>query len=160
MGQILGYKKFESMTIQMTRKNKSITLTNVQASTGAVLASISEFPGYFIDRDADTVYSVKTGTPQPLSVREVGNSKVVSLSKNGMSTTRRITRLRDTVKKFKDVRPQVEANIFTRSAKLTAEDVREIRKAVMPQTFLAFVYGVSDTTISNVINRKSWRWVK
>lgn len=136
-----------------------MTLTSVQTSTGSVLASIENFPGYFIDRDIDKVVSVRRGTPKSLKIRKSGKSKTVTLSKDGSASTVQINQLRGNVK-FRDLRPTVEANMYSRSVKLDASIVKTIRKSKMSQTDLADLYDVSDSTISNVVNRKTWRWVK
>jgi len=110
------------------------------------LASIKEFPGYFIDRDSDTVFSTKTSTkggqPFKLSVRKVGKSKVVNLTTNGLATTRRVETLRSSVRAFRDLRPTLEANVYSRMAKLTPDDVVVIRKSTLPGTLLAKTFGV------------------
>ena len=139
-----------------------MTLTSVQTSTGSVLASIENFPGYFIDRDIDKVVSVKRGTPKSLKIRKSGKrgkSKTVTLSKDGNSSTVQIDKLRGNVK-FRDLRPVVEANVYSRAVKLNASAVKIIRKSKLSQRDLADLYDVADSTISNVVNRKTWRWVK
>jgi DNA invertase Pin-like site-specific DNA recombinase len=45
-------------------------------------------------------------------------------------------------------------------AKLTAEDVRAIRASDMKQRDIAKAYGVSECTISHIVNRKTWRNVQ
>jgi hypothetical protein len=46
-------------------------------------------------------------------------------------------------------------------AKLTEEDVREIRKLAGKKQGLALAiqFGVSTSTISGIVNRKSWKWL-
>jgi Mor family transcriptional regulator len=46
-------------------------------------------------------------------------------------------------------------------AKLDEDKVRAIRAAhpAMSMARLAKVYGVSESTINNVINRRKWAWV-
>lgn len=124
------------------------------------MASLKGFPGYFIDRDADAIFSTKSGEPLKLSVRKVGKSKVVNLSNNGSTTTRRITSLRSSVRSFRDMRPDLEANVYSRMAKLRPVDIVTIRKSTLPGTDLAKLFGVSNSTISNVRNRVTWRWIK
>lgn len=44
-------------------------------------------------------------------------------------------------------------------SKLTADDVRAIRRSDEPHTVLAARYGVGETAISNIRNRRSWAHV-
>jgi hypothetical protein len=45
-------------------------------------------------------------------------------------------------------------------AKLTASDVREIRRSATPQTALASQYGVSPYTIWDIRSRKTWKHIE
>tara|TARA_R110000824_G_scaffold38165_11_gene116909 strand:- start:1419 stop:1838 length:420 start_codon:yes stop_codon:yes gene_type:complete len=138
---------------------KSITLTSVQTSTGSVLASIKNFPGYFIDRDLDKVISVKNGTPKSLTIRKSGKNKMVTLSKKGVTTSIDLGKTRDS-SKFRDLRPTMVANVYSKTAKLDATSVKFIRNSTLAQTELAALFDVSHATISKVVNRRTWRWVK
>lgn len=46
-----------------------------------------------------------------------------------------------------------------RSSKLTAEDVRSIRTSTATGASLAALYGVSEPTISEIRNRRTWVWL-
>jgi hypothetical protein len=135
------------------------TLTSLQAETDSVLAQVREFPGYYVDRDTDDVYSIKTGSLQKLSTRDRGTTKVVTLTKNGYRTTRRIHTLKEKAR-FRDLRPHKEPNVYLPNVKLSVDDVRTIRASELPQHILAVIFNVSPSTISSIVNNKSWRWVR
>ena len=44
--------------------------------------------------------------------------------------------------------------------KLTAEDVRSIRALDLPQVEIARIYGVLQSNISRIVNRKTWRHIQ
>jgi hypothetical protein len=45
------------------------------------------------------------------------------------------------------------------SSKLTNQDIYDIRKSNLTQTKLAEIYGVDQTQISNIKNRKQWKHI-
>lgn len=59
--------------------------------------------------------------------------------------------------------PRQHADIQPRNAKVTADDVREIRSRCLrgeTQADLAIHYGVSPQTIFNIVHYKTWRNVR
>ncbi|MEO7520230.1 MAG: hypothetical protein ABIW79_00300 [Gemmatimonas sp.] len=46
------------------------------------------------------------------------------------------------------------------NVKLTPEMVREIRASEVENRILAITYGISSKAVSEIKNRKSWRWLE
>ena len=81
-----------------------------------------------------------------------------TVSDNGLDASRK-GRTRQIVRSHKPPLRITGAGEEHPKAKLTAQDVREIRRSSEPSTILAAKYGVSETTLRNARKGISWRHV-